>query len=333
MSDASGLRNETAPEPGALPLIRQSLVIPIYRNAENIPELTEAITELSRALGPGLEIVLVIDGSPDASAELLVKASKRFPCPSTIAFHSRNFGSFTAIRTGLELARGDQFAAMAADLQEPPELVVKFFEVLSKDDADVVFGQRVGRDDPPLRRSASAVFWWAYRKLVSPDMPKGGVDVFACNRRVRDTVLSITEPNSSLIAQLFWVGFRRAFVPYIRRRRRQGRSAWSLSRRLRYMMDSIFSFSDAPIQFVLWFGIFCCVLSIVLGFITVVARLSGLVGQPGYATLLLVALFYGSAILAVQGIIGCYLWRAFENTKRRPLRIIAHVISEQGGEQ
>jgi glycosyltransferase involved in cell wall biosynthesis len=313
--------------------VRRSLVIPVYRNAENISELTSAIVDLSKRIGPGLEIIFVIDGSPDNSAELLMAASKTLPCPSTIVFHSRNFGSFTAIRTGMELAQGDQIAVMAADLQEPPELVTSFFELLSAGKADVVFGKRTGRDDPPLRRLGSNLFWSAYRRFVLPEMPEGGVDIFACNRQVCDAVLSIAEPNSSLVAQLFWVGFRRAFVPYRRRRRQHGKSAWDLSRRFRYMMDSILSYSDAPILVVLWFGIMGCVISLILGVITLVARLSGYMTPPGYATLLLVGLFFGSAILTVQGVLGCYLWRAFENTKRRPLRIVSHVVSEKGAPQ
>ena len=270
----------------------------------------------------------MIDGSPDDSAERLIDARKRLPCRSKIVFHSRNFGSFTAIRTGLELSGGDHFAAMAADLQEPPDLIISFFERLEKDEADIIFGQRVGRRDPPLRALVSNPFWWTYRRLVLPDIPRGGVDLFACNRRVRDEILQIAEPNSSLIAQLFWLGFRRSFVPYVRRRRAHGRSGWSFSRRLRYMMDSICSFSDAPIQFVLGLGLFGCAMSIVLGVTTFFARLAGLIPEPGYASLFLVILFFGSAILVAQGIVGSYVWRAFENTKRRPLRIIARVISD-----
>ena len=314
MNDSESISQVEA-ESGAKPLIRRSLVVPIYRNAENIPDLIKAIENLNRFLGPGFEIIFVIDGSPDTSAELLVEAAKQLPCTSTIAFHSRNFGSFTAIRTGLELARGNYFATMAADLQEPPELIIKFFEVLSTDKADIVFGQRIGRGDSPLQSLASALFWWGYRKLVLPDLPQGGVDVFACNRQVRDVILSITEPNSSLIAQLFWIGFRRSFVPYIRRRRQQGRSAWNFSRRFRYMMDSIFSYSDTPILVVLWVGVFGCLVSIALGLITLAARLLDLIREPGYTTLMIIGLFYGSTLLVVQGIIGCYLWRAFENTK------------------
>jgi len=308
--------------------VTRSLVIPVYRNAESIPELAEALTEFSNRNGPGLEIIFVVDGSPDNSGALLIDARRRLPCPSKIAFHSRNFGSFTAIRTGMEIAEGEHIAAMAADLQEPPELIREFFDVLSRDEADIVFGQRTGRNDPPLYRTASNLFWWIYRKLVLADIPKGGVDLFACNRRVRDEVLLIAEPNSSLVAQLFWVGFRRAYVPYVRRERRHGESAWSVARRFRYMMDSIFSFTDLPILLVLWFGVAGCLLSLVLGLVTLIARLLGAISEPGYASLAIIVLFFGSAILVAQGIIGSYLWRTFENTKKRPLRIISRVVSD-----
>lgn len=303
---------------------RLSLVIPVYRNEDNIADLVRAISELDRSLG-GLECIFVIDGSPDSSGAMLLDARPGFSFPSKVIFLSRNFGSFTAIRTGMEFASGEFIAVMAADLQEPPELITEFFRVLEAGEADVVFGQRTGRHDSFLRDTLSNTFWWLYRKMVIKDVPKGGVDIFACNRMALDAVLEISEPNSSLIAQLFWVGFRRKFVPYARQERLHGESGWSFARRMRYMMDSIFSFSDLPILLVLWGGLLGCVLSLGFGIAVAIARLLGLIAAPGYAALAVLLTFSVSAILAVQGIIGSYLWRTFENTKRRPLRIIAKV--------
>lgn len=301
-----------------------SLVIPVYRNAENIPSLMAALDSLSSALHGNLEVVFVIDGSPDDSGELIIASPCRFK--SRVIFHSRNFGAFMAIRTGIEHASGDFVAAMAADLQEPPELILKFFELLSADAADIVFGQRISRADPPLKKLLSGVYWSVYRRFVLPAMPKGGVDIFACNRPVRETILSIEEPNSSLIAQLFWAGFRRSFVPYERRARTEGKSAWSLSRRFRYMMDSIFSYTDLPIVIVLWIGVIGCLTSLGFGAMTIVGRLSGDIEERGYTTLVILITFFGSLSLVVQGILGSYLWRALENTKRRPLRVISRIV-------
>jgi glycosyltransferase involved in cell wall biosynthesis len=304
---------------------RRSLVIPVYRNEENIPALLVALEDLNRALS-GLEVVCVVDGSPDRSGDLLVAASELANFPLRIIFHSRNFGSFTAIRTGLEYATGDNIAVMAADLQEPPELVLELFAALQNGEADVVFGQRSSRRDSRIRDWLSNTFWWLYRKIVVRDVPPGGVDIFACNRAAVQAVLNIEEPNSSLIAQLFWIGFRRKFVSYSRRERQHGKSAWNLSRRVRYMVDSIISFTDLPILLVLWFGLGGCVLSVVLGSTIGLLRLMGLIEVPGYAALAVLITFSTSASLAVQGILGLYLWRTFENTKRRPLRLVARVV-------
>jgi glycosyltransferase involved in cell wall biosynthesis len=304
----------------------RSIVFPIYRNQANIPSLLQAVADFHQRYRGDIEFVFVIDGSPDESGALLICALKSSGYDYKIIFHSRNFGSFTAIRTGLEHAAGKHVAAMAADLQEPPELIVEFFAKLDKDEADVVFGQRVGRSDPPVSRFLSRTFWAVYRRVVLPGMPSGGVDIFACNRQVLEAILSIEEPNSSLVVQLFWVGFRREFVPYRRREREHGKSGWSLARRFRYMMDSIFSFSDLPIMLTLWVGFVGCALSFVFALVTVIARLLGHIDAAGYTTLVLLIVGFGSASLMVQGVLGCYLWRTVENTKSRPLRIISRVV-------
>jgi len=317
----------TQPPQGALDTApSRSLVIPVYLNEGNIPPLLTALTDLHRALDGDLEVVFVVDGSPDASGEVLARAQASMPFPARIIFHSRNFGSFTAVRTGLEHASGRTFAVMAADLQEPPELIARFFAALDKDECDIVFGQRMKRNDAPVRDALSRTFWWLYRKLVISGVPRGGVDIFACNDAARRELLAIEEPNSSLIAQLFWIGFRRSFVTYERRPREIGTSAWGVGRRLRYMMDSIFSFTDLPIILVLWVGVIGVLISLIFGIGVAVARLTGQITEPGYTTLALLITFFGSAILAVQGIIGSYLWRTFENTKRRPLRIVARIL-------
>lgn len=307
-----------------------SLIIPVYRNAENIAPLLRALAGIDRSVNGDLEVVFVIDGSPDDSGRLILEALPSVEFDARVAFHSRNFGSFIAIRTGLELAKGRYIAVMAADLQEPPELVEEMFRRLSTGDVDVVFGQRVDRSDPALVKLMSKLFWSAYKRFVMPAMPKGGVDIFGCNRDVLDAVLSIEEPNSSLVAQLFWVGFRRDFVPYARRARQHGESGWNFAKRLRYMIDSVLAFTDLPIMLALWLGIVGTVISVILGIVTLIARISGSIEETGYASIILMILFFGSATLTVQGILGCYIWRIAENTKKRPLRIISRVVAKSG---
>jgi glycosyltransferase involved in cell wall biosynthesis len=299
-----------------------SLVIPVYRNEASIPELIGAIDGMRGRIPGQFEAVFVVDGSPDRSAHLLGAALPTCPFESQLVLLSRNFGSFAAIAAGLQAGRGDFFAVMAADLQEPPQLIVEFFERLVGGDADLVVGAREHRDDPWSSRVASSMFWRVFRLVGQSEMPSGGVDVFGCTRRFRDHLLSLQERNSTLVGLLFWLGFRRIEIPYRRRSRRHGRSAWSFARKTRYLLDSIFAFSDLPLR-ILWIaGCLGVGLSLLLGTAVIIAKASGLT-PPGYAATVLVVMFFGGLNSAGIGLLGEYLWRTFENTKNRPLFVVA----------
>lgn len=302
------------------PALSYSLVVPVYRNEDNIPSLLAAIAGLSDALGPSFEAIFVVDGSPDASHARLAEALPSQPFTSVLVALARNFGAFAAIRHGLGLARGRQIAVMAADLQEPPQLVVQLLERV-RAGVDIAFGTREGRDDPALSKVLSGLYWALYRRWVIPDVPKGGVDIFALSHVVRDALMRMPEANTSLLAQLFWLGGRRAFVPYARQRREIGHSAWTLRKKLRYLMDSVFSFTDLPIRLLLGLGGAGLLVSVVLAALVIAAKLSGEVPVPGYAATILVVLFFGAFNALGLGIIGSYVWRAYENTKARPLTI------------
>ncbi|WP_287963216.1 glycosyltransferase family 2 protein [Alcanivorax sp.] len=302
--------------------IVRSLVIPVYRNEDNLPELLSFLRKLNGKID-GLEIVFVIDGSPDGCFDRLANELPCQPYPSQLILLSRNFGAFAAIRRGLEEARGSYFAVMAADLQEPEHLVIDFFKLLDAGNVDVVMGKRTDRDDPWLSALLSGVFWSMYRRFVIPDVPDGGVDVFACNEKVRDALMRLEEINSSLIGQLFWVGFRREFVAYKRQGRKAGKSAWNFRRKLRYMLDSVFSFSDLPILMFLWIGGVGILSSVMISLIVIVARLMSLISIPGYTPIVLSIYFMGSLLLLGQGLIGSYVWRCNENTKRRPITLVS----------
>lgn len=299
-----------------------SIVVPIYGNAENISPLLARLVDLSPNVDSGFEVVFVIDGSPDNSFEILTLALKTFPLPSQLIQHSRNFGSFAAIRTGMAHANGENIAVMAADLQEPPELVIEFFRVLEAGSADVVVGRREGRDDPAFAKASSSTFWRIYKKFIFNDMPEGGVDIFACNRAAKDEILALNESNSSLVGLLYWIGFRRAEVPYRRQERENGVSGWSFKKKMRYLLDSVFSFTDIPLTVLIAVGSIGGVITIVAALVVLIAYLVGAVQEPGYTPLMLVLLFSTFSLLAALGIVGTYVWRAYENTKRRPGAIV-----------
>lgn len=304
-----------------------SVVIPVYKNEESIPRLLAAVQGMNQALDGRLEAVFVVDGSPDQSFALLRDALPTLPFAAQLLAHSRNFGSFPGIRTGLQAARGEYYAVMAADLQEPPELVVEFFQSLERDECDVAIGTRTTRQDPLRSRLASSLFWGMYRRLVVHDMPEGGVDVFGCNRAFRDQLLQLEESRSSLIALIFWLGYRRKLVAYERQVRQEGKSAWTFSKKLDYMMDSIFAFTDYPIRMLVRMGAIGSMLSIGLGLLVAGARLSGAIDVPGYAATMLVVLLFGTLNLLGLGLVGTYAWRGYENSKQRPLAVVAARLS------
>jgi polyisoprenyl-phosphate glycosyltransferase len=297
---------------------RYSLVIPVYKNEQSIGRLIDALRDLNDRLDGMLEVVFVVDGSPDRSYDLLREKLRDGPFSAELVCLSRNFGSFSAIRMGLSLARGPMFAVMAADLQEPPELILEFFQALSEEPVDVVLGVRSDRDDPLLSKTSANVFWSIYRRFVQREMPAGGIDVFACNRQVRDALLSLNESNASLAGQVLWLGFRRKHVPYRRLPREEGKSAWTFRRKLRYMLDSIFAFTDLPLTLLTAVGGIGVLFSTIIAAAVFAGWCLGAISVPGYTPIVLAILLSMFCQLMGLGITGAYVWRAYENTKCRP---------------
>ncbi len=299
-----------------------ALIVPVYKNEESIVDLLSAVGSIGKNFPNQFTAVFVDDGSPDKCSLLLEELLPTMVYPSRLIRHSRNFGSFAAIRSGLQKMEATNYAVMAADLQEPCELIIDMFNQLSSHKADVVIGSRNSRKDLLLSRICANLFWNFYRKHVVREIPKGGVDIFGCNRRVRDILVDLHEANSSLIGQLFWIGFARSVISYDRRARAKGKSAWTLPRQLDYLMDSIFAFTDLPIKVLLGAGFLGASLSLIFGVAVVLAKFFGQIPVPGYAATILTIIFFGTLNIFVLGIIGTYAHRTYENTKGRPYSIV-----------
>jgi glycosyltransferase involved in cell wall biosynthesis len=299
-----------------------TVVVPVYKNEESVGELIEALASISKSVVGNFEAVIVVDGSPDQSYARLREQLPHAPFFTRLISLSRNFGSFSAIRVGLQAARGEFIAVMAADLQEPPDLTLRFREELQSQNADVAFGVREGRADPFFSRLSSRLFWGLYRRFILTDMPSGGVDIFGMTHEFRDRLLSLNEANSSLVAQLFWLGGKRVFVRYGRLARQHGKSAWTLKKKLAYLSDSVFSFTDLPVRLLIALGTFALVSAMTLSVVVLAARILTGISVPGYTPTILAILFFGALNALGLGVVGSYAWRAFENTKARPLALI-----------
>ncbi|WP_308281558.1 glycosyltransferase family 2 protein [Cellulomonas sp. PS-H5] len=315
-----------APEPAAAapadPVVPEfSVVIPVYGNEATLGAVIERLEGVAGRLPGPLEAVFVVDGSPDGSLLVLERLLPEAKIAGQIVVHSRNFGSFPAIRTGLAAARGRYIGVMAADLQEPPELMEEFFDVLRSGDADIAIGRRESRADPAVSSFLSRAFWGSYRRLINPAIPRGGVDVFGCTREVAGHLLSLGEAHSSLVGLLYWVGFRRTEVPYSRVPRSEGRSGWTLRKRVRYMLDSVFSFTDIPISLLSTVGFLGAITTALVGVVVFISWLTGNIDEIGYTPLMLVMLFSTFVLLSGLGVVGSYVWRTYENSKSRPVSV------------
>lgn len=303
-------------EPHGVVLV--SVIVPVYRNLETLPELVRRLERMSEWLAGRMEAVFVIDGSPDRSGAMLRVLLADSAMRSHLLWHSRNFGSFAAIRTGLATARGECMIVMSADMQEPAELAMGLYEALASKEHEVAIGVRRVREDPWISRIGSSVFWWIYCHWVQREMPRGGVDVFACTAKVRDALVALQESNSSLVGLLIWLGYRRVEIPYDRAPRSIGRSGWTLSKKARYFLDSVYSFTDLPITILLGVGVTGVLLSVIGATTVLLAWAVVGIRVAGYTPVMLTLFMVGSLVLSGLGIVGSYVWRTYENSKRRP---------------
>jgi polyisoprenyl-phosphate glycosyltransferase len=308
-----------------MPLV--SVVIPVYGNAADLRALHARLSAAAGAIVPlETEFVFVDDGSADESFEVLAALAGEDRRVHVLGL-SRNFGSNAAILAGLGQANGDAVMTLAADLQDPPELLPELVQAWRLG-AHVVLAARRKREDPFLGKLLASVFNRLFRLLVFPQFPKGGFDLVLLDRIVVDTILAMPEKNSYLFGQVLWVGFRRATILYDRAARQSGRSAWTLWRKVKYFIDAFTAFSYLPVRVASLLGLLLAGLGFAYAALVVLMRLRGDIVEPrGFSALLVVVLVTAGAQLVVAGLTGEYLWRVLEEVRPRPPFVIARRIN------
>jgi glycosyltransferase involved in cell wall biosynthesis len=298
-----------------------SIVIPLLNEEQNLRPLHQRLSAVASTLDRDLEIIFVDDGSNDQSLAVLKELSAADPRVRSLSL-SRNFGSHGAILAGFSHARGDHAVILTADLQDPPELLP---ELLAQCEAgyDVVWGSREQREDPWLTVAFSEIYNRMMRRLALPNWPQHGFDFVVVSRRVLSVILARQERNTSLFGQILWAGFRQTSVPYKRSARRSGRSKWTLSKKIKLAIDSFVSFSYFPVRLISLLGILFAVGGAGYAAFVLTMRATHGVTITGWASLMVVLLVVGGTQLVMLGIIGEYLWRTFDETRRRPPFIVA----------
>ena len=304
-----------------------SVVVPVFHNAASLPDLLGRLQELARRQpGDTFEFVCVDDGSKDDSLAVLVRLQEAEPRLRVVKL-SRNFGSNAALLAGLAHATGDAVATISADLQDPPETLDAMLACW-RGGKKVVLAVREGRDDPFATAFLANVFYRLFRRYAIHTMPEQGFDFFVIDRSVRDLLLQIQESNAYLMGLVLWLGFDHARVPFRREARaaRYGRSMWGFGRKLKYFIDSFVAFSYVPIRAASLLGLLVSVAGLAYALFIVVAYFAFDFKVQGWASLMVVLLIVSGAQLLVMGVIGEYLWRNLDETRRRPRFIVEKVL-------
>lgn len=234
---------------------------------------------------------------------------------------SRNFGSHAAVLCGLSKCSGDCAVVKAADLQEPTELILEMVESW-KAGNNVVLAVREGRDESRSQTFFANLYYKIVQKTALPQMPGQGFDVYLLDRKVITVLENLDEKNSALTGQILWSGFRTDTVYYRRLARTIGTSRWTLRKKIRLVMDTLFSFTNLPITIVLNVGIFSIIGATIWAVVVMAAKLTGAIKVSGYTTLFIFNLFSFGVIMMTLGILGEYLWRTFDASRNRPPYII-----------
>ena len=301
--------------------MKLSIVIPVYYNEPNLWPLYKDIKEkiISRQ-DIECEIVMVNDGSKDKSYQIMQEISKEDKRVRIFSL-SRNFGSHAAILCGLDQCTGDCAVVKAADLQEPTELIIEMLESWKKG-FNVVLAARRSRPESGLSKLFSNLYYWIVRKTSFPNMPKSGFDIYLIDRKVIDVIKKLDEKNSALTGQILWSGFRTDIVYYDRLERTAGKSRWTFKKKFRLVMDTLFSFSVVPITFVSVVGALSFFAALIWAIVIIAFKLAGKIEISGWTGLFIFSLAAFGIIMLTLGIIGNYLWRAFDASRNRPPYIV-----------
>lgn len=302
--------------------MKLDIIIPIYNEQENLPELSRRLKEVCDQLnGIQWRVIYVNDGSHDASMKIMLE-QHREDSRFEIIDLSRNFGHQAAIAAGLAHTKGDVVIVMDGDLQDPPELIP---DLLSQwqDGAQIVRAHRRTRKDRGIRRLGFEIFHKVFGWISDfPIPPHSGVFALLDKQAVRE-LNRLTEKNRFFPGLRSWVGFKQGVINYDRQERAAGRPKQSLKRLIRYGLDAIFSFSYKPLRIMTGVGIFISAAGFFLASLFVIKRLAGIESaQTGFTTLVTVILFLGGVQLMAIGLLGEYLARIYDEVKARPLFIV-----------
>lgn len=303
-----------------------SIVSPVYRAQEIIPLLIEGIVKGLEPITDNYEIILVDDGSPDNSWELLEKAASLNPKIKAIKL-SRNFGQHYAITCGLDHAKGEWVIVMDCDLQDRPEEIINLYNK-ALEGFDIVLASRVNRKDNFLKKLYSIAFYRTLGYLTGSEQDETVANFGIYNQKVIKQIVSMRESIRYFPTMVRWVGFKTTKLPVVHAERETGKSNYNFKRMFNLALDIILAYSDKPLRLTIKFGLLLAIISIVMALNYVVKWYVGDIIVLGYASMMVSIWFLSGCTLSTLGIVGLYVGKTFEGVKQRPIYIIETKIND-----
>lgn len=302
-----------------------SIVVPVYFNAGSLPRLFDEFVKLESQLAERdveLELIFVDDGSKDESLARLLEFKEQRSATKVIKL-TRNFGAVHCSKTGFKFVTGDAFMIVAADLQDPPELVMKMVERWLAG-AKFVICERITRDDPIISKMYSKLYYMLLRAMVIRDYPEGGYDMALMDKAF---LPHLVNSSKSIFTPLlaYWLGYKPEVIHYHRPAREHGKSRWTFAKKVHAFLDVMLGFSITPIRAISAVGALVSFGSFAYGTSVVLGALFGNIPVQGFPTVVALVTFLLGLIILMLGVIGEYLWRIFDETNHRPETVIEEV--------
>ena len=300
------------------------VVVPVYNEEAVLGTFHSRLGAVLDQIDIPSTVVYVDDGSTDGTPAMLADLLAKDERVGVITL-SRNFGHDMALTAGIDLAEGDALIVMDADGQDPPEIIP---ELVARwlEGYDVVFGTRVGREGESLAKRASAsMFYRLMHRVSKPRIPADTGDFRLLSRRAADALKHVRERHRYLKGLFAWIGYRQTSVPYKREPRIAGSTKWSYWRLWNYALDGVTAFTTAPLRLATYLGLITAMGAFIYGVVIIVRTLLYENPVPGYPSLMVVILFLGGIQLVAIGIIGEYLGRLFNESKKRPLYLVESI--------
>lgn len=300
-----------------------SIVVPCYNEEESIQLFYETVEGIRKQLAIEIEYIFVNDGSKDNTLSILRELVKKDRKNVKYISFSRNFGKEAALYAGLEKTQGHYIAVMDVDLQDPPEMLPEMYHLIKNEDYDCIGARRVSRDgEPPIRSFFARQFYRIINRISDVEIVDGARDYRLMTRQMVNAILEVTEYNRFSKGIFSWVGFKTKYLEYKNVERVAGETTWSFWSLLRYSLDGIVAFSEAPLAFASFVGLISFAFSIVMMLIVAIRTLIFDNPTSGWTSLVCIVLGLGGLQLLCLGILGKYVGKTFLETKRRPIYIV-----------